>query len=380
MKKIFALFALSMAFLSMTGCSNTDNKAYQDLNKQLENVEEVVSSTTASEVSSVGRAYYTSSPDKIDSYKMLSYQNMSREQNLREEVLSLNGFIKSSMKSDLKLSRPQLNAVKRLTSDIEANTKSLKQSKSAIKSNVNAIKKNLKSSSSAPATESEYVSLNNNLNKRYVYMTNIYNSLDKLCEIVCDENAFNENYSQEKETRIENSQDTEEENTTLFKKNIDSYVNSGYKREREHENQTDSRNYNAPITQNNYPPVYNGYGGYNAGFPMYNGNPYYNGYNGFGGYGGYGGYGNYGGYGYGMNGRYFMGRNTDTFYPYYRNTDTYKLAPNTLNGNVVTVSNENEVETNNDKDNDNVKQEDIYCEEYEDNCTNCEECEEKIAT
>ncbi len=368
MKKAILCALIGLASITMVGCGNNSAKALTNLDKQLEKVEQTVSSTSSSEVSEVSPSvYYKSnqSSSSLQYYKSQSFQNMTREEEVRQQVLSLNAYLKSSSKNNIKLTKADSEAIKNLSNDLGKYTTQLSKTKSEIKKNVNSIKNLSKSSKNQTATESSYIMLNNNMNNRYICLCNIYNNLERIYILLGEDNLISDEQNSNSSEVTQKDENNENDKKT-FKKNIDSYVNNGYKTKQNSTSETNSQQNNI----NSYPQ-----------YPVYPyGTPYYNGYNMPGGYNMYNGYG-YNGFdfnnGIGYNGifggnRFNMGRNTDTFYPLNRNIDTYKFAPN-MNGNnfYITASTDNENEID---ENDDTNQINIEIEETNIDAT-CEDCE-----
>ena len=96
---ILSIFCVLICF-ALAGCSNnTDAQALKNLNNQLDRVTEIVSSTSTSEVSEVSPA--SSQPYNNTTYQMPrlrenAYQNMIREEDLRQDVLSLASYLKTN--------------------------------------------------------------------------------------------------------------------------------------------------------------------------------------------------------------------------------------------------------------------------------------------
>ncbi len=374
LKKIFLSIIIVFISVIMIGCSNANTKAMETLNEELENISNVVSSTNSSEISSVSPlAIYKTSNSQLDDFKALSSINMSREEEIRQKVLTLNSYIKSFNNENLKLSKSKISAIQTLTKDIKKYNQQLKNTKSELKSSVDNIKKNTKkSSSNFEVAETSYLSLNNCMNQRYVYLCNLYNNLEQVyillykdCDncYIADENNSNINNQIEnreeikipnQNTKIE-TKETETKTEKTFKKNIDSYqrndvINDNYANEPNYDNKNNNFNYNYNnqnpnnnINTYNHPPFFAN-NKYNTPFNNYSypytmpygygfnngmfGNGYYNG----------GMFGNgFNNYGYpfgGMPNTFNPNRNTDTFYAFNKNIDTYRFCPNAYNNGI----------------------------------------------
>lgn len=323
MKKLLA-FSLSMLSLfTLTGCTNSSEASLTTLENQVKRVESIITKDY-NNISSVSPeiAYDESSPySSIYNLRASSYENMARENLLKEDVLSLNNAVKASLEQDIKLNKNTSKAVKDISSNISANLSKYNETKSIIKNNVKSIKKSLKSPTmNTVGAESNYLSLNGEMNARYVYLCNIYDNLEQAYILITDntQSTVNSNRAQTKQTEDTNK-------NSRFRKNIDSYApdNTEIKRnnsaDKENENIETRKGKNIDSFNNAVPPsrnrINNGYGynnptnGYGYGYP-------------------YNGYAN--GYAYPTGYRRFhpLG-NTDTFYPYNRNVDTYRPLPNT---------------------------------------------------
>lgn len=326
MKKIFLSLGC-LLFLPVAGCATSnENNALITLNNQLDRVESVVSSTTTTEVNSVSP--YISNPNQENELSMLkteAYLNMTSEESLRQNVLSLTSKLKKK-DTKYKLSRQKASALNSLSSDLSKYLNYLNNTKSDIKHNVSKIKKSSSTRSyNEELTKSSYISLSNLMNERYIYLENIYCSLSQINIIL--ENSITNDIS------CENTGDCEENTqrpvtVSRFRPNIDTYIKNSQNphqsnnvelerveekgiEEKEIEEKENVKNIDtmqntptnkAPIVNppvNNFAP--NMYG-YNNG---YNFSPYTTPF-----------------------APLNSGRNTDTFYPYMRNIDTYRFSPN----------------------------------------------------
>ncbi len=376
MKKLTLSFLIILIAVTMIGCSSNNTKALTQLTSQLDNVAQIVSSTNTSEVADVSPSsfYNTSrtSLDNLQNYKILSYNNMIREDEIRHQVLALNAYIKSYSFDELKLTKNENKAILSLANDLKRYSLQLKNTKANVKNIVNEIKKNTKKTNElTESIESSYLTLYNIMNERFICLCNLYNDLTQTYQIVFKDYIVNDEKNDtsnitesdnnttnfnpivneiEEVPEIKQSESTNNENSTqnkekkkeerFFKKNIDSY--SPY--EKISENKQRLNNY---INNNNYPinPNFNnqnyfsrpyiapynnfGYNAYNYNNP-YSGNNFMfgrfnNGFNGFNGYNTFG----YNGLTNGF--QFNPTRNTDTFYPFNRNIDTYRLNPNIYN-------------------------------------------------
>jgi len=340
MKKKLLLFSLAtLSLFTLTGCSNAQTKAMTTLKNQIERVENIITNSNTDDISSVSPAptYNSSRNNSITTHRTNSFYNMTRENQLKEEVLELNNNVKSCLKEKVKLNKSKTNSLKTISSNISKNLSKYNETKNQVKNSVKNIKQNLKVPNiNIIEAESDYITLNGNMGERYVYLCNIYDNLEQAYFIICD-CADNTYVSEESNKFIENenfqnnSENDNKNKNSRFRKNIDSYApstKSPQSKTNEKENESSkTKNYHNIDTFNNYkPPVKNGYNRYNNPYgygynaPINNPYNYTNGFNGY----TY----NYG-YGY-ANGfrRFNPNGNTDTFYPTNRNIDTYRTYPN----------------------------------------------------
>ncbi len=332
MKKIL-LSCLSFACIFLFGgCSlSGDNEAITSLNNQLDSVQTSVASTSVQEIADVSPSVTLESDqpyNSIQSFRALSNEKMLREEEIRQKILTLTQTLKSCTNQKYKLGKKKAEALKDLSSNLGKYSSHLNETKSRVKNSVRQIKKNLKVTNiNIEEASSGYVTLNNSMNERYAYLCNIYDNLEQASIILdcdchncdeecCDEQAdtnisitkstmpdsrFDEDYSIGKIT------DDEERTSNKFAKNIDSYkANNG-------EKQAENIDTNYPQTPVNPQPQ-----PLPRPYPV--GNPHYGNYNGY--------YGN----GYYNGGIINPSRNTDTFYQFNRNIDTYRYSPNFYKG------------------------------------------------
>ncbi len=333
MKKIF-LSCLGLAsILTLGGCSmSSDADAITSLNNQLSSVQSVVSSTSVEEVSDVSPSVTLASDEpynSIQSLRALSNEKMLREEEIRQKILTLNSTLKSCTNQKYKLGKKKTNALKDISNNLSKYSSHLSETKARVKNSVKQIKRNLKVSNiNIEEATSGYITLSNSMNERYAYLSNIYDNLEQ-ASIILDcycTNCEHEEYSQhEQEPEINITQGTmpsnrfnedyliqennnEENSSSKFTKNIDSYRASN------EQSSTADTVYPQTPEQVNPQPVPRPYPAGGA----YQTPPYNNGY-----------YSN--GYGYYGNGRINPNRNTDTFYSFNRNIDTYRYNPNYYN-------------------------------------------------
>ena len=341
MKKKLLIFSLAtLSLFTFTGCTNNQTKAITTLENQTKRIDSVISNSSSDDISSVSPSVSSENIGYsiIQSHKANSYNNMTRENQLKQDVLSLNSSLKTCLNDNLKLSKSKVSAIKTLASNISENLSKYNETKSQVKKNVKNIKQSLKVPNiNVVGAESEYISLNGNMNQRYVYLCNIYDNLEQAYFIICDccPNNSTSEQTQNNTNQYNQTEITKEKQNknSRFKKNIDSYAPSTKETEKQVEksnsNEKNTKDIRNIDTFNNFkPPIYNQNNTYNAPYnygynnmPMYG---YYNGYNNPYGYNnGYA----YSGYANGFR-RFNPNRNTDTFYPYNRNIDTYRTAPN----------------------------------------------------
>ena len=289
MKKFIILFCVSLMLL-FTGCTlGKESQAMQSLNDQIENIEKTISLTSTNEVVDVSPSISidaNSTTTSIQTYKATAYNNMMKEEAIRQDILSLTASLKSYTDQPYRLNTSQSNSIIELTNNINKNIHSIKSSIDEVKNNVKKIKRNLKDDNSINLEETEcfYISLNNNMNSRYAYMSNIYSNLIHLHHLL----DLQQDESSNADDIPAKTNQSQHKNTT----NIDTFDNGN-------ENVSTSNvppsqpQTNQPIFNPQYPPYNNYYNNYN-----YNGAPFN------------------------------PNRNTDTFYARHRNIDTYRFNPN----------------------------------------------------
>lgn len=366
MYKIFIYSSVALISLfTFTGCAaKSEAKSLSSLEAQVNRVESIVTSTDKDDISSVSPATSLTSTgySVIQNHKANSYNNMIRENQLKQELLTLNSTLKSSLSQELSLDKNKANAIKTLSSNISKNLTKYNETKEEVKTSVKNIRQNLKPSNvNIVNAESEYISLNGNMSERYIYLCNIYDNLEQAYILISGSNYTSEQNNSS--TISETTQKSTQENTDnpgkmpRFKKNIDSYApitnnntesKTSETQTEESNEETDTNKSNIDSFVNNIPPKKNEQ--VNPYYPSYNN---YYGYNNMpNGYGyGYNYQNGYNGYGY-QNGnfrRFNPNRNTDSFYPYNKNIDTYRPMPN-INYPVTTAkidnNKENEVKEN----------------------------------
>lgn len=332
MKKVIFSILCLMICIALVGCtSNNDAETINKLSTQLDRVESVVSSTSTSEVNEVSpytRSALTSS-DQISILKNQAYSKMTLEEDVRQEVLAMNSYLKDCTKKSYRLGNQKNSSINDLTGNISKYLNYLNSTKADVQTHVEKIKKSSTARSySLENTKSSYISLVASMDERITYLNNIYNSLGQIANIL-DDSLINNNNDTTSNTETINQSNSQ--NTNL---NTQSNTNQATNSENQNEKGIIRKNidtYNkarnndtkvvSPETNNANTIDYNGMYGYN-GYGYDNVNGYYNGY----------GYNN----GYGFNNGYYPyynspfnpGRNTDTFYPRMKNIDTYRYNPN----------------------------------------------------
>lgn len=318
MKKIIIAGICGVLALTLVGCSsNNDGEALNSLNLQLDKVNNIVSSTSTSEVNLVSplNLGYTQN-SSLQEIKSTAYSNMMREEEIRQDVLALTGYLKSLQSEKYKLGNSKATALNYLTSNLAKYSVNLQNTKSSVRNNVEKIKKFTSVRTvDANKTRSCYTELNNLMQERAVYLNNLYNTMVEICEILNDskveENKNNDitktTYEYQDNRQDINNKDfinqydktstnerdlKKDDNKKSLRKNIDSY-NNGLN------NNNDNLN-----TQTANPNNYNNDYYYNYNNPNMNNEYYY------------------------RNRLFNPNRNTDTFYPRLRNIDTYRYNPN----------------------------------------------------
>ena len=361
MKKIIIPCLCLISAFSLTGCTNASNQTLTSLNNQIERVDNIVSSTNISEVSDVSPDVTLSSNESynsIQNFRSLSNENMLREEEIRQDILRLTAQLKCCSGQKYKLSKKKNNALKTITNNLSKYSGYLNQSKIQVKSSVAKIKRNLKVPNiNIEEASSSYISLNNSMNERYAYLTNIHDNLEQACIILeCDyckqnscencqndenkesnidinfENQNNVDKTNEFNKLYEPSQTSDEidEQKGSFKivKNIDSYGPTESNTINNSDTNQTAINNTSP-TNNQIPssnqPIYNNQLPHNTPYPNtpiprpyptgnyphnIRNNRFWNGYN-----------------------QANPNRNTDTFYSLNRNIDTYRYNPNFYNYN-----------------------------------------------
>lgn len=360
-KKLFLTGVVLMSAIALSGCANSQqSQALTGLNNQITRVENIVSSTSTSEVSPVSYQSFNALKESqkasiLNDSKINSYENMMQEESLRQDVLSLCGIIKGGKNKKYKMTSSEVKSLNSLNDNLSKYTSYLNNTKSFVENNVKKIKK-YSSINSIDATlaQSSYLSLNNLMQERAMYLNNLYNTMLNVLDILdnseikssestktnsneqTDINSYSQNkaskpknynyYKNSNNQNIDNQKnktikyDLENENKEInhnfdekekfnhhkhWNKNIDSYINQNNGAQTLEENQNNPNNNSMVNPIARYPFNNNSNGAYSQGI--------YNGYNGT------------------RNWLFNSGRNTDTFYPQLRNIDTYRFNPSFYN-------------------------------------------------
>lgn len=298
MKKIILSVFCFLVCLIMVGCSsNSDTQALKNLNSQLDRVSEIVSSTSTSEVSEVSPSFsqpYTNTTYQLPRLRENAYQNMIQEEELRQNVLSLSAYLKGNQTKEYKLGKNKANALNDLSSNLSKYASYLNSTKENIKNSVNKIKKSTRIQSlDIEQAKAAYIELGNNMNERLSYLSNLYNTLSEISYML--DNSLSEN----KNTQNKTTEDTNILNYNNYSN--DQNISAITSNENNKASNIDTFN-NTAIKNNNSQYLQN----------QYLNNNNYNDYN----------------YWHRRNNNFNPNRNTDTFYPKYRNIDTFRYNPN----------------------------------------------------
>ena len=349
MRKIYLYALVPILLITLSGCNENDSQVISNISTQIEKTSNVVNSTSSNEVNTVSIRYDDNTLPIIQ-VKNTAYLNMLYEEDLRQDVIEMTAVLKTKINKNYKLGKSKSNAVKQLLKNIENYTNCLSKTKENVKEKVNNIDKYTSVNSVDPnLARSSYLELNNLMQERATYLTNIRNALVEINNIIDDDKAF---YSKNTENLIENDNNTKNtpierdksqniaENDKKTIKNIDTFDNSA----KDYANNT--QKYNRELDYDRE---------YNFIRPPYNqmqNNPnfYYNGY---------------------RNTLFNPNRNTDTFYPRISNIDTYRYSPydNRYWGNGYYGANYNENYYYNNSSIPATNQNEIQ--ETKDDCKNC---------
>lgn len=343
MKKIILATMCSLLALTAVGCgTNNETQTLNDLDTKLDRVSTIVANTSTTEVNTVSPLeidqFTQTTPTRLQAVRHNAYNNMVREEELRQEVLSTASYLKSNIDKKYKLGKSKRMALRSLTDSLETYVSDLAGTKLAVKNNVNKIQRYTKAENiDANRTRSSYNELNNLMQARATYLTNLQNTMYEICDIL-NESVVEED-TQEAPTSKQITDKTVKKHDTI-RRNIDTYNNKVDQKETKSQENTNNNETINTSYYNNYPN-----------------RPYHNYYNNY--------YNNFYNRGY----RYNPNRNTDTFYPRVKNIDTYRFNP--YNGNPYYYNNGYEYNQINETMPVN-KQDDLN-----DNCYKCDNCNDE---
>lgn len=308
MKKIFiSTTAILLSILSLAGCNTKEDATMERLSNELDKTNNSISNVkTLTETDLdmtedvLNRLSKENKSENIQRNIYVAKNAIEKEQRCKNEVAKRTANIKKYLsKSDLKLAKNQISALKDLSKNLSTYNNSVsyseKEFNSAIR-NYNGIKKN--AGKNPERVNAKLNSIACNSNARRAYYENLLNTLCQVEDVLGIENNiyysknhefiekdFDDNVEEIKEEISEitdsESSDDNKGKRHWFKKNIDTYQNEeDEKFENEVKPNINSDTY-APTRRNidTYRPYgYNGYGvPYN---PYMNGN-YPNGMNGY---------------------------------------------------------------------------------------------------
>ena len=199
MKKIILSSACLLLALTMTGCANSSSsQSVKNLNSQLSNVENVVTTTDTNNMTSeVGSSsdYYNEEPEnKLNQLRNRVYSSILEEKYLKDQIMTLSGILKSSQNTKYKLAKSDSNAINSLSNDLKKYTACLEESISEVKSYVSKIKKQARSNNvNNQEITSLYQSLDNVMNERKAYLSNLLNTMNEIATILENNNVIDMN-------------------------------------------------------------------------------------------------------------------------------------------------------------------------------------------
>lgn len=199
MKKIILSSACLLLALTMTGCANSSSsQSVKNLNSQLSNVENVVTTTDTNNMTSeVGSSsdYYNEEPEnKLNQLRNRVYSSILEEKYLKDQIMTLSGILKSSQNTKYKLAKSDSNAINSLSNDLKKYTACLEESRSEVKSYVSKIKKQARSNNvNNQEIASLYQSLDNVMNERKAYLSNLLNTMNEIATILENNNVIDMN-------------------------------------------------------------------------------------------------------------------------------------------------------------------------------------------
>ena len=199
MKKIILSSACLLLALTMTGCANSSSsQSVKNLNSQLSNVENVVTTTDTNNMTGeVGSSsdYYNEEPEnKLNQLRNRVYSSILEEKYLKDQIMTLSGILKSSQNTKYKLAKSDSNAINSLSNDLKKYTVCLEESRSEVKSYVSKIKKQARSNNvNNQEIASLYQSLDNVMNERKAYLSNLLNTINEIATILENNNVIDMN-------------------------------------------------------------------------------------------------------------------------------------------------------------------------------------------
>ena len=285
-KSIIAIAVFPCIFLC--GCGQSQPSTLNNLSSHIQSCIHTVEGTSTNEVASVSPSIdfdANSTATNLQTYKATSYQNMLHEENLRQDIFTISNSIQSCIKNTSTLSQSKLKALQNIGANLKEYSTQLEQTKPIVKEKVYQISTALQSQANIDIEETAtyYLALNNSMNDRNAYLSNLYSNLQAAYNIICccpqEDNTCN---TCQQENNIQQA-----EQQSKSKKNIDTFKNSA------------KQPPNVNFADKTIPPAVTNQYGYN--------------------------------YGYYSRGTFNPDRNTDSFYPRVRNIDTYRYNPTAYN-------------------------------------------------
>jgi len=343
MKKKFLIFGLCLAgSLSFIGCGTNQEATLTNLANQIDLVGNTVTAVSNIErnITNSENNYYQRSKDVVKTHNRY-----------KTAILTKNVMIKDKIKDgNLKLSKENARALSELTKNLSSNARNLEGTKGECNVSIKEI--NRLSSSNKDSTSqisAKVTKLSNCLDSQSCYYKNLISNLNSIENILgIDDNSFDENFysidSSENETNKEKTADSSDNSDKELQNLLYQYLlnnltnncpngncnnnncldgncNNNCIDGNCYQNNCIDENCNNLHTENNTcvgENCYNNYSGINT-----ISNRYKNGFN--------------------------PNRNTDSFYPWNRNIDTYRNNGNFYN-NYTPVSTENPLNENNEKE------------------------------
>ncbi len=185
MKKILIASLCSLLALTAIGCSSNETQTLNNLDAKLDRVSAIVSGTSSTEVNTVSPMTVDSTSYPIQTMKRNAYNNMIREEELRQDVLATTGYIKSNLNKEYKLGKSKTSALRYLINNLEEEITSLAGTKTAVKNEVKKIQKHTTVDTvDSNITRASYSQLNNLMQARAVYLLNLQNTMNEICNIL----------------------------------------------------------------------------------------------------------------------------------------------------------------------------------------------------